>query len=98
MQVANIHSTPATGSNQPLDESRIGADIARVKCFACGRKLGQNPYHAVTIDDQLVKIGTECRKMILAAGEDGWQPAKGGPKIRPLRAGEFAAKLEALAR
>lgn len=49
------------------------------KCFACGRKVGKNPYQAVTCDvAQVVSVGSECYKMIDA---EGWQPPKGGPKL-----------------
>ena len=53
------------------------------KCFACDRKLGQNPYLVDTRDDQLVYVGSECHKEVLKAGNKGYQP-KGGMKLYPL--------------
>lgn len=54
------------------------------RCFACGRKTGRNPRRADTRDDQVVLIGSECYKLIRAAGEAGWQPPMGGPRLYPL--------------
>lgn len=54
------------------------------QCFACGRKLGQKPYLADTRDSQTVYVGVECAKHIKRAGDEGWQPPKGGPKLYPL--------------
>ncbi len=51
------------------------------KCFACGRRLGSNPYPADTRDDQVVYVGSECYKLIKAAGEAGWKPPLGGPRL-----------------
>jgi hypothetical protein len=48
------------------------------RCFACDKRLGQNPRHAVTSDGQVVAVGSECYKQI---GTDGWQPPKGGPVL-----------------
>lgn len=43
------------------------------KCFACDRKLGSNPHHVDTRDDQWVMVGSECYKKIKAAGEEGYK-------------------------
>ena len=51
------------------------------RCFACDRKLGQNPYPADTRDAQWVYVGTECYKRIKAAGDAGYQPPLGGPRL-----------------
>jgi hypothetical protein len=51
------------------------------KCFACDLPLGENPKLADTRDDQLVYVGTNCYALIKAAGEEGYQPPKGGPKL-----------------
>lgn len=48
------------------------------KCFACNRKLGKNPYVAVTGDGQRVNVGSQCYKLI---GPEGYQPPMGGPKL-----------------
>jgi len=53
-------------------------------CFACGRKLGKSPYLADTRDDQTVYVGSECAKLIKSAGEQGYQPPLGGPRLYPL--------------
>jgi hypothetical protein len=53
-------------------------------CFACGRKLGKNPLRVDTRDDQTVFVGRECGKLVIAAGENGYQPPRGGPRLYPL--------------
>jgi hypothetical protein len=54
------------------------------RCFACGRKLGAKPYRADTRDGQTVFVGQECAKLIRHAGEVGYQPPQGGPKLFPM--------------
>lgn len=51
------------------------------ECFACDRKLGKNPHLADTRDDQTVLVGSECYKLIKKAGEKGYQPPLGGPRL-----------------
>lgn len=51
------------------------------RCFACGRAVGQSPKMADTRDDQIVFVGRECYKLIVAAGADGYQPPTGGPRL-----------------
>jgi hypothetical protein len=51
------------------------------RCFACDKKLGRHPAVADTRDDQAVYVGSECYKLIRAAGEAGYQPPKGGPRL-----------------
>jgi hypothetical protein len=51
------------------------------QCFVCERKLGKNPKLVDTRDCQKVFVGSECYKKIKAAGKQGWQPPKGGPKL-----------------
>lgn len=54
-------------------------------CFACGRPLAaQRPIRVDTRDGQTVFVGTECAKRVLAAGETGWQPPLGGPRLYPI--------------
>lgn len=54
-------------------------------CYACGRKLGKKtPKAADTRDAQWVYVGSECSKKIEAAGDAGWQPPKGGPRLYPM--------------
>ncbi len=45
------------------------------KCFACDKKLGNNPKIADTRDDQTVYVGPDCYKRIVAAGEAGYRPS-----------------------
>ena len=54
-----------------------------MKCFACDRKC-KNPALAQTTDGQYVFIGTECLRLIKKAGSGGWQPPKGGPRLREI--------------
>jgi hypothetical protein len=50
------------------------------KCFACDKPL--NSYNCVdTRDDQVVFVGSECYRKIIASGETGYQPPKGGPRL-----------------
>jgi hypothetical protein len=51
------------------------------KCYACGKKLGKNPALVDTRDEQLVYVGRECLKLIKQAGEQGYQPPQGGPRL-----------------
>ena len=46
------------------------------KCFQCGKKLGKNPHLVDTRDAQIVAVGNECFKHIVAAGEKGWRHPK----------------------
>lgn len=54
------------------------------RCFACNRKLGKNPQQADTRDSQVVLVGSECYRLIVEAGELGYQPPKGGPRLYPI--------------
>lgn len=51
------------------------------KCFACDRKLGRSPELVDTRDDQKVFVGSDCFRLIVDAGEVGYQPPKGGPRL-----------------
>lgn len=65
------------------------------KCFACGRKLGKNPRQVDTGEDQKPSVGSECFKLILAAGAAGYQPPTGGPRLwvlTPAREAYFKEK------
>lgn len=57
----------------------------KTKCFACDHALGKNPTLVDTRDAQTVYVGSECLKKIKAAGESGWQPPKGGPRLYLLK-------------
>lgn len=54
------------------------------KCFACDRALGKFPHLVDTRDQQLVYVGRECYHLICYAGDVGYQPPKGGPRLYPL--------------
>lgn len=53
----------------------------RLKCYACDRKLDENAWQAKTSDNQEVYVGSECFKHIKKAGQLGYQPPKGGPRL-----------------
>lgn len=52
-------------------------------CFACGRRLGKAKL-VDTRDGQAVYVGPECYERVLAAGDKGYQPARGGPRLWQL--------------
>lgn len=52
-----------------------------MKCFSCGQRLTMNVWAAITEDGQEVRVGQSCAKKIIAAGEAGYQPPKGGPRL-----------------
>ncbi len=57
------------------------------KCFACDRRLGKSPKLVDTRDSQTVYVGSECFKLIAKAGETGYQPPLGGPRLYPMPTG-----------
>lgn len=59
--------------------------LARDKCFACDKPLGKSPALVDTRDAQTVYVGSECFKKIRAAGDSGYQPPLGGPRLYLLR-------------
>lgn len=55
------------------------------RCFACGRVItAEPPPMADTRDGQLVYVGPECMRRIVTAGDEGYQPPKGGPRLWTL--------------
>lgn len=56
-------------------------DPTGMECYACGRRLGKRAKLVDTRDAQLVYVGSECFKLIKAAGEAGYQPLRGGPRL-----------------
>lgn len=60
-------------------------DESTERCFACDRKLGKNAKLVDTRDAQTTLVGRECHKHVSAAGEAGWQPPKGGPRLYLLK-------------
>lgn len=55
------------------------------RCFACDRPLGKTSREVDTRDAQTVYVGSECFKLVQAAGEAGYQPPKGGPRLYPMK-------------
>ena len=51
------------------------------KCFACGKRLSGNPYVSDTRDAQIVYVGSDCYRRIRIAGDEGYQPPRGGPRL-----------------
>ena len=62
-------------------------------CFACGKKTGTNPNIADTRDDQIVFVGMECYRRIVAAGDAGYQPERGGPRLWTIPKGLTQAEI-----
>ncbi len=58
--------------------------IRTTRCYACDRRLGKTPTLVDTRDAQLVYVGSECARLVRAAGEAGYQPPLGGPRLYPL--------------
>jgi hypothetical protein len=54
------------------------------RCFACDRPLGRNPFRVDTRDGQTVFVGDVCYANVVKAGEAGYQPPKGGPRLWAL--------------
>jgi hypothetical protein len=66
----------------PAWVAKANAENARRECcFACGRVLGKKPAMVDTLEDQTVFVGSECFKYIKAAGNAGWRPPLGGPRL-----------------
>ena len=68
------------------------------RCFACDRPITGTPRLADTRDDQIVYVGPDCYRQIVATGEDGYQPAKGGPKLYPAPARDTAERPTSISR
>lgn len=51
-------------------------------CFACGRPMRGKSYPAqVEREDTVVHVGPDCASHIKAAGNAGYQPPLGGPRL-----------------
>lgn len=60
-------------------------DAPRERCFACGRLIRRtNPHRVDTRDDQTVYVGPECYRLVMNAGDAGYQPPLGGPRLYPM--------------
>lgn len=51
------------------------------RCFACDTGLIGKPCKLITRDGQTVHVGKGCFSQAKAAGIEGWQPRKGGPRL-----------------
>lgn len=70
-------------------------DVLADACFACGKKFGKRGQFLVdTRDGQEVYVGPECLKHVQAAGDTGYQPAKGGPRLYPLSVAGVLADMD----
>lgn len=79
MKQPNAAAVPANNANLH--------SVGREHCFACGRVIRHKvPFKADTRDAQIVYVGPECFKLVAAAGEAGYQPPKGGPRLYPVAA------------
>ena len=59
------------------------------KCFACGKVIHRAvPLLADTRDDQVTFVGADCWRKVKEAGEAGYQPPRGGPRLYPFPIGE----------
>ena len=51
------------------------------RCFACGKQLHHTVYEVYTLDDQRPWVGIVCYRKIKQAGEEGYLPPLGGPRL-----------------
>lgn len=53
-----------------------------IKCFACDKVTRGDVRRVVTEDNaQHPYVGPDCYRKVKAAGEIGYQPPKGGPRL-----------------
>ena len=52
-----------------------------MKCFACNKSMKNRRYLVDTRDGQTCYVGSDCYKKVVSAGENGYQPPLGGPKL-----------------
>lgn len=76
MKNGEVKQAPAGKPMNTVEGTRM-----RERCFACDRPLGRFAARVDTRDDQIVRVGSECFKLIEEAGEAGYQPPKGGPRL-----------------
>jgi hypothetical protein len=51
------------------------------RCFACGKPLRGRRFLIDTRDSQTAIVGPDCFAHIRLAGDDGYQPPQGGPRL-----------------
>ncbi len=56
------------------------------RCYICGKKFqSAKRYQVDTRDDQIVYVGPDCYKRVMAAGDEGFAPLpKGYVKFYPM--------------
>lgn len=59
---------------------RINQDLVKTRCYACD-KLRSRRNRIFTSDGQMQYVGAECFKKIRKAGQAGYQPPLGGPRL-----------------
>ena len=64
----------------PMDVGPVG-QAARECCFACGRVLLMGGKQVDTRDGQSPMVGGDCYAKVESAGEAGYQPPQGGPRL-----------------
>lgn len=72
-----------------INTNRMVGEFEKVlglRCYACDRRLTASKYLVTCSDEQTAFVGSECFKHIRRA-PDGWQPAKGGPRLFLIREG-----------
>lgn len=53
------------------------------RCYACDRPI-KDELHVrkiFTSDNQMQYVGVNCFNKVRKAGDKGWQPPKGGPRL-----------------
>lgn len=84
-----------SATQSPRQSGVSAGGVLADACFACGRKLGKRGGFLVdTRDGQEVFIGPECFKHVQAAGDAGYQPPKGGPRLWPLSVAGVLADMD----
>jgi len=67
--------------NEPPGVVRGVQVMTTEKCFACDKPLPKSRTLVMTTDWQRVYVGPDCYRKVAKAGEDGYQPPLGGPRL-----------------
>ena len=62
-------------------QPRAPAKPVTAPCFVCGRGLRGKGWTVYCTDEQAPRVGPDCYKKVVAAGEAGYQPPLGGPRV-----------------
>lgn len=65
------------------------------RCFACGKRLRCRSELVYCSDEQAPVVGPDCWQHIWDAGDKGYQPPMGGPRLWAKK--EWARPREAVA-